>query len=116
MNRRERREAKKPVHGDQDGPHRYVEGTGGCPACGDPANGATNTELNGIMPSPGDLAICGNCASVSRYGEGLKLELYPDWKDDVDPEQIQQITRYRDGILRHQEQQRRERRRKEREE
>jgi hypothetical protein len=45
-----------------------------CPSCGSLNDGATSVELDGAIPKPGDIAICGYCRELLQYeGEALAL-------------------------------------------
>lgn len=66
-----------------------------CPGCGSKLTAASG--FNGASPSPGDITICGYCASVLRFGEGLKTTLLEKetWDtelDEVTREEIQRMV------------------------
>ena len=44
-----------------------------CPTCGYKSDAASNIDDESLVPTPGDLSICINCADYLEYDAELKL-------------------------------------------
>lgn len=62
-----------------------------CPKCGYLLEAATDMESD-KRPSPGDWAVCINCATVLRFDENLRHQLHVG---EIPPE----LHRYRQAVL-----------------
>lgn len=68
-----------------------------CPGCGASLDAASS--FGNHVPEPSDLTVCGYCASVLMFGEGLSLSLLTQeqWESDLDDdgrERIQNIVNF----------------------